>query len=64
VGEKYKQWSTPVWRAGYDYTRWQESSVLAKAKEPPLVYAEAGVCQGDMPGKPGGSYVVVLQFAP
>lgn len=64
VGEKYKQWTTPVWRAGYDYTRWQESSVLAKAKEPPLAYAEAGVCQGDVPGKPGGAYVVVIQFAP
>lgn len=64
VGEKYKQWGTPVWRAGYDYARWQEASVLAKTKEPPLAYAEAGLCQGDMPGKPGGSYVVVIQYAP
>ncbi|APR75192.1 Hypothetical protein A7982_00538 [Minicystis rosea] len=64
VGDKFKQWNTAVWRAGYDYTRWQETSVLAKAKEPPLAFAEVGLCQGDLPGKPGGSYVVVLQFAP
>ncbi|MFT3771290.1 MAG: hypothetical protein QM820_38230 [Minicystis sp.] len=64
VGEKFKQWNTPVWRAGYDYTRWQETSVLAKAKEPALAYAEVGICQGDLPGKPGGSYVVVISFAP
>jgi hypothetical protein len=64
VGEKYKNWSTPVWRAGYDYTRWQQQSVLAKAKEPPMPYVEAGLCQGDLPGKPGGSYVVVIQYAP
>lgn len=64
VGEKYKQWGTPVWRAGYDFKRWQEASVLAKTKEAPLAYAEAGLCQGNMPGKPGGAYVVVLQFSP
>lgn len=64
IGEKYKTWGTPVWRAGYDYTRWQEVSVLGKAKEAPLPYAEAGVCQGNLAGKPGGSYVVVLQYGP
>ena len=64
IGEKYKSWGTPVWRAGYDYTRWQEASVLAKAKEAPLSYAEAGVCQGNLAGKPGGSYVVVIQYGP
>jgi hypothetical protein len=64
VGDKYRQWSTPVWRAGYDYTRWQEASVLAKSREAPLTHAEAGLCQGHMPGKPGGSYVVVIQYAP
>ena len=62
VGEKFKRWSTPVWRAGYDFARWQEASVLAKAKEAPLSHAEVGLCQGDMPGKPGGSYVVVIQY--
>jgi hypothetical protein len=64
VGDKYKQWSTPVWRAGYDYTRWWDSSVLARAKEAPLAFAEVGLCQGDLPGKPGGSYVVVIQYQP
>jgi hypothetical protein len=64
VGDKYKQWNTPVWRMGYDYTRWEASSILAKGKEPPLAYAEVGLCQGDLPGKPGASYVVVIQYAP
>jgi hypothetical protein len=64
IGEKYKTWGTPVWRAGYDFTRWQETSVLAKAKDAPLPYAEAGVCQGNLAGKPGGSYVVVIQYGP
>jgi hypothetical protein len=64
VGDKFHTWGTPVWRAGYDYTRWQETSVLAKGKEDPLTYAEVGICQGDLPGKPGGSYVVVIQFGP
>lgn len=64
VGEKFHAWGSAVWRAGYDYTRWQETSVLAKAKEAPLPYVEAGICQGDLPGKPGGSYVVVIQFGP
>jgi hypothetical protein len=64
VGDKFKSWGTPVWRAGYDYTRWEETSVFAKAKEAPLPYAEAAVCQGDLPGKPGGSYVVVIQYGP
>jgi hypothetical protein len=64
IGEKYKTWGTPVWRAGYDFTRWQETSVLSKAKDAPLPYAEAGVCQGNLAGKPGGSYVVVIQYGP
>lgn len=64
VGEKYKRWSTPVWRAGYDYTRWQDASVLSRSKEQPLAYADVGLCQGNLPGKPGGSYVVVIQYAP
>ena len=64
VGEKYKSWGTPVWRAGYDYTRWAETSLFAKAKEPALPYAEIGLCQGDLPGKPGGSYAVVIQYGP
>jgi hypothetical protein len=64
VGDKYHQWTTPAWRTGYDYTRWEEQSVLAKAKDAPLAYAEAGLCQGDLPGKPGASYVVVIQYAP
>jgi hypothetical protein len=64
VGEKYHQWTTPVWRMGYDYVRWEEASVLAKAKDAPLPYAEVGLCQGDLPGKPGASYVVVLQYGP
>ena len=64
VGDKFHSWGTPVWRAGYDYARWQETSVLAKGKEPPLSHAEAGICQGDLPGKPGGSYVVVIQYGP
>jgi hypothetical protein len=64
VGEKFHSWGTPVWRAGYDYTRWQETSLLAKAKEAPLPYAEAAICQGDLPGKPGGAYAVVIQYGP
>jgi hypothetical protein len=64
VGEKFHHWGTPVWRAGYDYRRWQEASLFAKSKEPPLAYAEVGICQGDLPGKPGGSYVVAIQFGP
>jgi hypothetical protein len=64
VGEKYRQWTNPAWRTGYDYTRWEEQSVLAKAKDAPLAYAEVGLCQGDLPGKPGASYVVVIQYAP
>jgi hypothetical protein len=64
VGDKFHAWGTPVWRAGYDYTRWEEASLFAKAKEPPLPYAEVGICQGDLSGKPGGAYVVVIQFGP
>ena len=64
VGEKFHAWGTPVWRVGYDYTRWEETSLLAKAKEAPLPYAEVGICQGDLPGKPGGSYAVVIQYGP
>jgi len=64
VGDKYKQWGTPVWRVGYDFTRWEESSLFTKSKEAPMVYAEVGICQGDLPGKPGASYVVSIQYAP
>jgi uncharacterized protein YkwD len=64
VGEKYKTWNTPVWRLGYDFPRWQEVSVLAKSKEPPLPYVEVGICQGNLPAKPGGSYVVVIAYGP
>jgi hypothetical protein len=64
VGDKYHQWGTPVWRAGYDYTRWQEASLFARAKDPALPYAEVGLCQGDLPGKPRGSYVVAIQYGP
>jgi hypothetical protein len=62
IGEKFHQWATPVWRAGYDYPRWQETSLLAKSKEAPLTHVEVGLCQGDLPGKPGGSYVVVVPY--
>ena len=64
IGEKFHQWGTPVWRMGYDYTRWQETSLFAKSKEPVLAFAEVGICQGDLPGKPGASYVVAVQFSP
>lgn len=64
VGEKYKSWGTPVWRAGYDYNRWTEQSLFAKSKEAALPYAEVGVCQGNLPGKPGGSYAVAIQYGP
>ena len=63
VGDKYHQWGTPVWRVGYDFTRWEASSLFAKNKEAPMVYAEVGICQGDLPGKPGASYVVAIQYA-
>jgi hypothetical protein len=63
VGDKFKQWGTPVWRAGYDYTRWEETSLL-KGKDASLGHAEVGICQGDLPGKPGGAYVVVIQYGP
>jgi hypothetical protein len=53
-----------VWRAGYDFTRWEETSLLAKSKDPPLSHAEVGLCQGNLPGKPGGSYVVVISYGP
>ncbi len=62
IGDKFHQWGTPVWRAGYDYTRWEDTSLFAKAKEPALSHAEVGICQGDLPGKPGGSYAVVIQY--
>ncbi len=64
VGDKFHQWGTPVWRAGYDHVRWAEQSLFARAKEAALPYAEVGICQGDLPGKPGGSYVVVIQYGP
>ncbi len=64
VGDKYHQWGTPVWRAGYDFARWADTSLLARSKEAPLPYAEVGLCQGELPGKPGGSYVVVIQYGP
>jgi hypothetical protein len=64
VGEKFHQWGLPLWRAGYDYTRWEETSLFAKSKEPPLSHAEVGICQGNLPGKPGGAYVVAIQYAP
>jgi hypothetical protein len=64
VGEKYRSWGNPVWRAGYDYGRWAEVSLFSKSKEPPLPYAEIGLCQGVLPGKPGGSYAVVIQYGP
>jgi hypothetical protein len=64
VGEKYHTWGNPIWRAGYDFGRWQETSLLARSKEPAQVYAEVGLCQGNLPGKPGGSYVVVLPYGP
>jgi len=62
VGDKFHQWGTPVWRAGYDHLRWAETSLFARGKEPALTHAEVGICQGDLPGKPGGSYVVVIQY--
>ncbi len=64
VGEKFHNWGTPVWRVGYDFGRWEEASLFAKSKEPSLSHAEVGICQGDLPGKPGASYVVAIQFAP
>ncbi len=41
----------------------RRSSLFASSREPALPYAEVGICQGDLPGKPGGSYVVVIQYA-
>ncbi len=64
VGSKYHSWGNAIWRSGYDFTRWGEQSILTKAKEEPLPYAAVGLCQGDLPGKPGGSYVVVVQYGP
>jgi hypothetical protein len=62
VGDKFHTWSTPTWRAGYDYTRWQDQSLLAKGREPGVTHAEVGICQGDLPGKPGGSYAVAIAY--
>jgi hypothetical protein len=64
VGDKFHTWGTPVWRMGYDYTRWADQSLFAKSKEPALSHAAVGICQGDLPGKPGASYTVAIQFAP
>lgn len=52
------------WRVGYDHTRWAETSMLARVKEPRLTHAAVGMCQGNLPGKPGATYLVVVQFAP
>jgi hypothetical protein len=64
IGEKFHTWGTPIWRAGYDYTRWQDQSLLAKGREPGVTHAEVGICQGDLPGKPGGSYAVAIAYGP
>jgi hypothetical protein len=64
IGDKFKTWGTPSWHVGYDYGRWQEASLFARSKEPALTHVEVGICQGDLPGKPGATYVVAIQFAP
>lgn len=60
---KYKQWSSS-WRVGYDIQRWQETSALANVKDPPLPFVAVGACQGEISGKTGAIYLVVLQYSP
>jgi hypothetical protein len=64
VGEKYKTWAAAQWRVIYDFNRWKEPSVITKLREPAMSYVALGLCQGNLPGKPGASYLAVVQFGP
>ena len=64
VGEKYHQWGTPVWRAGYDYIRWEETSLFAKARSRRSPTRRSGSARATCRASREASYVVVIQYGP